>query len=107
MHYGKEARIDNGSHFLKAYCMKKIQQICLALIILGIVFFLWGVFNNLAISVFGLIIFGAGINLLMFDSKAKSRSMIYMWIAIILLSLVLLGLQYLIKDIKIGLMSSI
>ncbi|MFH2030739.1 MAG: hypothetical protein ABIJ40_09015 [Bacteroidota bacterium] len=82
--------------------MKDIIKIAIGFIILGILFILGIFVNNFLAASIGLFFVGVGANLIMFSQNAKSRSMIYMWVVILILIAVLLGLQYLIKDLSIN-----
>jgi len=83
--------------------MKQIFQIAVILMAIGLAFLI-GIFaGNLMAAAIGFVLIGMGVTILVADKGYKSRAVIYMWIAIIIIDAVLLGLQYLVKDLHVNL----
>lgn len=76
-----------------------MSYIIIILIIISLPFLFSFFIGNYTATAIGLVILGASINMIMFEQEAKSRSMLYMWIAFILIIAVLLGVPYVLPGV--------
>lgn len=81
---------------------KFTDQIVGVLLIISILFIFSFFMGNYTGTAIGLVMFGSALSLKMFDMEVKSRAMIYMWVAIIVMISVLLGTEYLLPKISIN-----
>jgi hypothetical protein len=80
--------------------MKQLYIIVIILIGIALPFLYSFFLGNFTAAAIGIVLIGAAINIVMFDQDVESRSILYMWIAIIIITAVLLGLQSLLPKIS-------
>ncbi len=80
--------------------MKTTDKIVIGIISISLPFLFALFFSNYTATSIGIVILGAGITIKFFDTGSRSKAIWYMWIAIILIVCVLLGIQYVIPNIK-------
>lgn len=82
--------------------MKNTDKIVIGILLVGFVFLSSFFFNNYTGASIGLVLIGGAITLKMLDMKIRSKAIWYMWIAILVVVLFLLGLGSVIPKINFG-----
>jgi hypothetical protein len=80
--------------------MKSLHWIVIILFLIASPFLAAFFWENYTAAAIGVVFVGIAGNIIMYDLGAKSRSMVYMWIAIILIIAVLLGIEYILPKIS-------
>jgi len=94
----------NGGFITKEFkneIMKQLYCIVFTIIAISLPFLFSFFVGNYTATAIGMILIGTAANIVMLDMKAKSRSMVYMWIAIIIIIAVLLGVQSILPRIAL------
>lgn len=80
--------------------MKPLYKIVIIILLIATPFLAAFFWRNYTAAAIGVVFVGIAGNILMYDLEAKSRSMIYMWVAIIFIVAVLLGIEYILPSIS-------
>ena len=87
---------------LSEIIMKNSDKVAWVLLILGIVFIGALFYENFTATAIGLVMLGCGVSLLLYDKKTKSKATWYIWLAIIIIILFLLGYGDAIPKLSFG-----
>jgi len=79
--------------------MKQLYTMVLVVMLISFPFLFSFFVGNYTATAIGIVILGGAITIIMYDQNAKSRSMVYMWIAIIILIAALLGISQILPKV--------